>query len=224
MKSIFKYFTIALLAGFACKESAQAQSQTQVLGNLVQQQNNNFDMRDRNQTMVVWLVNNYDYNYKYDFVVTMKDGSKKTVKSKIYSDNKALKTYLLFEDKKLPKSDSNRMQKIYSSQTLSIERDLGNLDVGEGTMKGLATDSCWMFKVISGPLNAYSFLSLQDDGQTFNPSSLVGVQKGDNGPIVPLDTKNMAQLVDMRDDILEYIKNGQYYKAIKKYNGDTTIK
>jgi len=166
-------------------------------------------------------------NLKYNFIVTMADSSKKEVSSKIYSDTATHKTYLLFVDKSYPKSDPNRNKKIYPPQTLSIARNVAG--PGPGFIRadyvpppprffnGIAKDSCWMFKVISGSINAYSCLSEEGDAQTFDPSTIVGIQLN-NGPIEKFNEENLKNMVGQDIDALENIQKKNYYKAIKKYN------
>ncbi|WP_176851957.1 hypothetical protein [Mucilaginibacter sp. OK268] len=166
-------------------------------------------------------------NLKYNFIVTMADSSKKEVSSKIYSDTATHKTYLLFVDKSVPKSDPNRNKKIYPSQTVSIARDVAGPGPGFNRadyvappprfFNGIAKDSCWMFKVISGPINAYSCLSEEGDTQIFDPSTIVGIQLN-NGAIEKFNEENLKNMVGQDIDALENIQKKNYYKAIKKYN------
>jgi hypothetical protein len=158
---------------------------------------------------------NYLYNEKYTFNVVLKDGSRKEVKSKIYADTVLHKHYLLLIDKKFSKSDTaHRNQKIYADQTSNISRTT----LSDDTIKGMANDSCWMFKVISGPITAYSCLS-EPDGQYFDDSSIVGIQLN-GGQIVKYNEVNLKQMVGDDINALENIQRKNYFKAIKKYNRD----
>jgi hypothetical protein len=169
----------------------------------------------------------YVYNEKYDFMVTMLDGSKKLVRSKIYVDTATDKNYLLLVNKNLPKTDPNRNQKIYPSQTLSIDRDVtpGGINIDDPPPEkkvyftGIAKDSCWMFKVLSGPITVYSYLT-EHNSQLFDPVSIVGIQFHD-GPIVAFNAENLKAIIGQDDlDALEIIQHENYYRAIKKYNRD----
>lgn len=162
-------------------------------------------------------------NKKHNFVVMMMDGTKRTVKSHIYHDKALKKTYLLFINKRYKRSDSNRYQKIYPSQTIYIGRDV-SADVNTGTGQapyiiGNATDSCWMFKVISGPINAYSCLSEMEGEEYFAPGSIVAIQLND-GDVVPYNQKNLRQMVANDPKALRAIENQNYFRAIEKYNKD----
>ncbi|MEO3403464.1 hypothetical protein AAFN85_06155 [Mucilaginibacter sp. CAU 1740] len=159
------------------------------------------------------------YNPKYTFTVTMADGTTKEVSSKIYADTAVHKNYLLFVDKTLAKKDSNRNQKIYPQQTKTISRVLSPYEdakVPANNFKGIAKDSCWMFKVVKGQISAYSLLS-EEDGVDFDQSTLVGIQLN-NGEIIKFNEANLKAMVGNDADALEKIQKKDYIKAIKKYN------
>lgn len=190
----------------------------------------NMDMQmQMNMNMRMWARgDNTNLNPKHTFMVTMADGSKKEAYSRIYADTVAHKSYLLLEDKSLPKSDSNRVRKIYPQQTMAIVR---NMALAPSIIKradfptepryytGIAKDSCWMFKVISGPVSAYSLLS-EEEGQTFNPGTIVGIQLND-GPIVRCTEENLKAMVGQDAEAMEKILDKNYLKAIKKFNRNT---
>jgi hypothetical protein len=156
---------------------------------------------------------NYATNLKYKFKVTFKDGSVKEVKSKIYPDTVKHANYLLFEDKTLPKTDSNRHQKIYAKQTLNISRSSFN----DAEITGIATDSCWLFKVVSGKINAYSYLSETDMVEDF---TLVGFQVGDKGNIQKLVPATLEPVIKTDEKAYKAFLKKDYYRAIEKYNRD----
>jgi len=169
-----------------------------------------------------------DYNISYTFVVTMKDGTKKEVDSKIYNDTIVKKNYLLLVDKSFKRSDTNRYKKIYPAQTISIARNVaapGDVIHKNAVQpppvyfKGMPSDSCWMFKVVAGPISAYSYLSEQEDDQVFNPYAVVAIQLND-GPLMPLTDENLKQMVGQDINALEDIQKKNYFRAIKKYNKD----
>ena len=174
--------------------------------------------------MMANLNGNNAYNRKYTFTVTFKDSSTKQIKSRFYRDTTVKKNYLLFVDKSYPRSDSNRNKKIYPSQTINISREIVteivSVDRRGGKVRsiafnGIPSDSCWMFKVVSGPINAYSYLSETDEFTS--PESMVGIQL-DGGPIVKCDADNLKKMVGIDSDALKQINKKNYYKAIKKYN------
>jgi hypothetical protein len=167
-----------------------------------------------------------DGNLKYKFFVTMADSSRKEVTSTILIDKSTHKNYLLYVDKSLPKGDTNRNQRIYPNQTISIERSSPLVvdlrapvknTAREKFYKGIAKDSCWMFKVLSGDINVYAYLSFETD-RGFDEGTIVGIQLHDDGPIVKCTEENLKQMVGNDIDALENIQQKKYVKAIKKYN------
>ena len=166
---------------------------------------------------------NYSYNKEVDYLVTMLDGSQKTVHSSIYIDTTTNKNYLEVVDKILKKTDTNRIKRIYPAQTLSIGRDLAILFYSDDPrhktyFTGMAKDSCWMFKVETGAINAYSYLS-EHPGTNFNPYSIVGIQLGD-GPIIKYTVENLKVMVGDNINALELIQRENNYRAIKRFNKD----
>jgi len=157
-------------------------------------------------------------DYKHTYQVVLRDSSKIEADSKIWDDVVLHKSYILYIDKKYPKSDhEHRERKIYPNETLNISRIGVDSRDYDATLTGIATDSCWMFQVISGSINAYSYLSEQND--MFNPVTIVGIQKGD-GIIHPYNPKNLQQMILGDYDALKDFDNQKYVDAIKKYNRD----
>ena len=161
---------------------------------------------------------NLETNVKYNFKVTMKDSSKQEVSSKIYLDTTLHKNYLILENKKLAKSDSLRKRRIYPGQTLNISRDVvGGFYNTRSAITGMANDSCWLFKVISGSsINVYSFLSVGEGGD-FEPVTVAAIQQN-NGPIVKVNPKSLEAMITGDDDAVKALINKNYLKAIKIYN------
>lgn len=76
----------------------------------------------------------------------MKDSTEMDVESKIYGDEKLKKKLFAESKQKSPGKDSNRNERIYINETISITRQE---EVGKAIiMTGLATDSA---KTITGP-------------------------------------------------------------------------
>ncbi|MGZ3926110.1 MAG: hypothetical protein ACXVJG_04075, partial [Mucilaginibacter sp.] len=99
------------------------------------------------------------------------------------------------------------------NQTLSISRPLFE----EKLLTGIATDSCWLFKVVTGKINAYSYLSEIDmvDGFT-----LVGFQTGDNPNIQKLTPEALEPIIKNDEKAYKAFLKKDYYKAIEKFNKD----
>jgi len=223
MKPLYTCLTLVLLTLFTRQVSAQnMNARMNAVNNMWNKQFTQSQMQMQMQNrmnMSFFNQKNGSYNYDYVYVITMADSSKRQVYSKIYLDTARHKNYLLFLDRNLPKTDPNKIKKIYANETLSIERNLaGGGVIDDKWYKGVAKDSCWMFKVISGPINAYSVLS-EEDGSKFMPETLVGIQKGD-GPILQVSAENLMPMVEQNADAFGYAKTKNYYEAIKKYNQD----
>ncbi|MBB6111128.1 hypothetical protein SAMN05421821_110147 [Mucilaginibacter lappiensis] len=212
MKPLYTYLTVTLFTLFTMQAFAQNMN---AVNNMLNRQNMQFNMQMQMQ-MNMMMLNRNQSNYQFNYLVTMKDSSQIFVHSKIYSDTARHKTYLIFVDKSYSKRDTNRSKKIYVSQTLSIARNLGGNGSPDEWYKGMAKDSCWMFKAISGFINAYSMLS-QTDNSNFDAFTLVAIQKGD-GPVIKLTADNLKLMVGQDVYALENIQKKNYYKAIKKYN------
>jgi hypothetical protein len=74
-------------------------------------------------------------------------------------------------------------------------------------------DSIWLFKVVSGAINAYSLLPKTD--RRF----IVGVQKGDDAPIIPLTKENVLVMIETSRRARKLVDEGRLVDAVKAYNG-----
>jgi hypothetical protein len=159
---------------------------------------------------------------EYNFIVTLRDSTTLTLNSAIYIDSVSKKRFIVLVDKQYKKSDSNRYKKIYPSQTRGlvcvVKPKNAEFDQPGFYLPGKLTDSCWMFKAITGEITAYSDVC-EEDGVNFDRSTIVGIQLKD-GPIVKYNEDNLKQMVGQDINALEAIQNKNYYKAIKKYNRD----
>jgi len=154
---------------------------------------------------------------EYDFVVTLRDSTKKEVKSAIYIDSVSKKRFIVLVDKKYKKTDTNRYKKIYAGQTLAISREYYESNsFNARKITGRANDSCWMFKVISGPISVYSS-SCEEDEYDFNQFSFIGLQLN-NGPIINFSVENLKTMVGTDIEALKSIEEKNLTKAVKKYN------
>ncbi|MFC5284234.1 hypothetical protein [Pedobacter alpinus] len=202
-------FAIALKTATAQVPAAYQGSYNRMMSqqNLIMANRNMMNMMmNRN-----WLNNaNYLNNPIYDFKVTGLDDSVKTIRSKIYTDTTLHKTYLLTVNKKLPKNAAGRETRTYVNETKSISRE----SPYEGLTTGLATDSCWQFKVISGKINAYSFLSETSYISTYNLSAF---QLGD-GLIQAFNTKELEKIISFNKRAKKAFDKKDYYKAILLFN------
>jgi len=158
---------------------------------------------------------------EYDFVVTLRDSTKKEVTSAIYTDSVSRKRFIILVDKKFNKSDTNRYKKIFPAQTLNltcvlIPRDDDN-NVPGNYLQGKPADTCWMFKAFKGRLTAYSYTI--NDGP-FDTSMITGIQLND-GPILKFTKENLKTMVGHDAKVLELIEDGKDIRAIKRFNRDS---
>lgn len=147
----------------------------------------------------------------YNFRVFFKDSTKMFVTSFIYADSAKRSFYIIAEDRSLPEKDPKRTQKIYPVETASIIQfnDSGNLT-------GVPTDSCWLFKVISGKISVYSQIpkakGLKNDMIT---ASQVG-----NGPVDKFYPLVLYPIIKEDHAALNEWSKEAFINAIKKYNKD----
>jgi hypothetical protein len=160
----------------------------------------------------------YGYNYKsdylvnpkYEYFVVLKDSSQLKVKSKIWSDTVKHVNYVVYENKSVSKSDSDRKRNILPSETISIMR----FDRTTGSdITGIASDSCWLFKVVKGKINIYSFLSETEIDSEY----ITAIQVGD-GPIEALNEDQLRTLMQDNKKALKFLDKKNYYNAILRYN------
>jgi hypothetical protein len=141
---------------------------------------------------------------KYDLTVTMMDGSVKQVKSKIYADSLKNKSYLIFTE------TNGQSRKIYTGETSKISAVGSN-----GIIDGFVTDSCWLFPVVKGKINAYSFFPA-----TGSPFSLLAIQMG-NSPVISFSPQLIEAYVKGDDKAYRYYLKKDYWKSIIQFNDST---
>jgi len=159
----------------------------------------------------------FDYleNPTYTFQVKLKNDSLLEVKSKIYADTATHKSYLIYKNKKLDRDDPNREQKIYAYQTVKISRYVGQVEDDPGYyITGMATDTCWLFKVATGKINIYSHLS---GASELNNLYLRAFQVGD-GPIQKIDSAALVSIIKDNPKAMKAFKKKDYYTAIDRFN------
>ena len=154
----------------------------------------------------------YLANPACDFILLLKDSTQLKVRSKVHSDTTLKKNYLVFVNKDTRRSDSNRKRMIFPEETLKITR----VDLSPGVM-GTPTDSCWLFKVVTGKINAYSFLP---ENYALTSDHLTAMQVGD-GPIEPITTERLRALMAGDEKALKALYKKDVYKAITKFNASS---
>jgi len=203
------YFLFVFLISFASTLNAQVPPQHQAAVNQVR--------RDHSMAHSRMMDRPYNYrnpneraNPKYHFTVLFKDGSSAEVSSKIYFDKQTNKYYLL-KDKEPRKSDSTSPSRIYANQTRNISR---LFTVDKIKVEGIATDSCWLFKVLSGKINAYSEYS---DIVGIDATYIVAY-KTETGSIEPLIPEKLEPLISINEKAHKFFKRKDYYSAIERFN------
>jgi len=76
---------------------------------------------------------------------------------------------------------------------------------------GIPTDSCWLFKVVEGRINGYSYLASE------SAEYLSAFQVGD-GEILPLTKENLLPIVKDDPKRVKWVEKGGLGKAIVHYN------
>jgi hypothetical protein len=139
------------------------------------------------------------YSRPYIFTVVFKDSTKISKLSKIDEHNGQ---FFLAIDQ------PGEMRAIQPSETLELSR----YSEQDGIYKGMATDSCWLFKVEEGKINLYSVLPENES------RFVVALQRGDDGPILPLTIANVKEAIKDDEELLEKLNEKKLVGALMKYN------
>ena len=208
----FRVYIVVFICAFVSVGSQAQVPSISEINRAVSQANMHMRFIDMHMFHQNWLYNaDYLLNEAYDFNVIMKDGSSESVISKIYSDTSLRKSYLVKKNKNWKKKELEKETKIYVDQTREISRVNSYLNT---TVRGLATDSCWQFKILEGPISAYSFLSEITGANTLH----INAYSVGNGPILPFLAKELKKYISEVPQALSVFEKEDYYKAIKIYN------
>lgn len=200
MQKLYSFITIILLVPcIGNKVWAQAGVGAMYIGDYSKMSSKDAMDKDMETGNWIYRLNNLK-NIKYNFTVVMRDNSVKQVHSKIYADSIRNQSYLI----------DDSQQKIYCAQTKRISRINGS-----DALTGIATDSCWLFKVVSGQLNAYSQLS---ETAGINSFYIMDIQVGD-GEIQRFTPELLESIINGDPKSKKAFVKKDYYKAIEKYNG-----
>ena len=107
----------------------------------------------------------------YEFNAVLKNGEQKIVKSKINLQDSV---------HSLSYKENGEKKKLLPTETTEIYR----FTQGGKKITGIATDSCWLFKVVEGKINGYSFLSAES-------SEYLSAFQLEEGEILPLTKDNL---------------------------------
>jgi hypothetical protein len=145
-----------------------------------------------------YYYNRGNISYKYEFTVILKNDDKLTFKSKIgLSDSIHSLTY----------KEAGEKRKILPLDTKEVFR----FTTSGKRITGIPTDSCWLFKVVEGKINGYSFLA------TEGAEHLSAFQVGD-GEILPLTKDNLMPIVLDDPRRVKWVERGKLGKVIADFN------
>lgn len=143
---------------------------------------------------------NRNWGYKHKFFVDMKDGRQLMVYNIIDRSDSIAKLVLVNETDSIvirPADTKLIVTMVYRTN----ER-----------LEGIPADTTWLFQTVKGKINGYSPLAEKNE-------YVFAIQKGDDGPIVPLTKANLVDLVGTTDPkILKLIEKEKFVNAIKTYN------
>jgi hypothetical protein len=146
---------------------------------------------------------------KFFFKVMMKDSIVKEVKSFIFFDTARKQTYIKHVNKSLAKSDSNRNEKIYCSDVIEVMAGAGS---AARLLQGTITDSCWLFKTLTGNINVYS--TYPEDNMNY---SVAAIQLG-MGKIEQFDPEKLKLIITGNEKAIKQLNKKNYFNAIEKFN------
>ncbi len=228
-RSTIFFFTIIILSGLSTYD---AYAQYPGMAAFRAQQNQQFMTQQMNMQMQMNLSRNWRKNagQGLGYVVALKNGDVKKIKSFMYLDTVLHKNFLVFVDKKFPKSDTiHRFQKIYPDQTSYITAMVTDNQGYEDTRAGMPTDSGWSIKVVRGAINIYaksgSYLTVVGTPvfgapkMDFDAAEIIGIQLND-GPVEKLSKENVLKIVTGNTKATEYVEKKGLYEAVKRYNND----
>ncbi|MDB4920796.1 hypothetical protein [Mucilaginibacter sp.] len=215
------FFSEASLAQFPGMQQVRTQMNNQFINqqmNMMMRMNMSMRSRASNSSKIPGAENEYTYK------VVMKDGPQQTITSYIYFDTLQKKSYLLLVDKRYPRSDTaHRKVKIYSTQTISISRDVTPSNPDDSAKQvwfdGMATDSCWLFHAIKGKINLYSFVSEFGNSYLFDPSTIAAVQYG-TSVMGKFEPDALKAFIGNDEKAMKYFDKKDYFDAVKRYNKD----
>jgi hypothetical protein len=150
-------------------------------------------------------------NYPKEYRLKMLDSSLLFIRSKIYSDDNVHNDHIILENKKLSKSDSNRIRKIFPRETLNIVYH----DTKNGTiMTGIPADSCWLFLAETGRLKLYTCYTPADilDVESINAFQV------DEGPIQKWDLDKLKEVIAGNEKALKAFDQKRYVRAVRRFN------
>ncbi|WP_205503297.1 hypothetical protein [Rufibacter psychrotolerans] len=207
-----KTLLLLTLAAFGLAPTLQAQDMRAVNAALSRHNLHDLQMRQMQQMTYLSMSRSSGalYNPKAVYMVLLQDSTVKEVKSKMLFDERK-RSYLELEDKTLKKTDPRRVQRIYPTDTRSIYKIDMN---GNPSPLGQPADSCWLFKVVHGKVNGYSFLPATAN---LHSGYLKFVQKGD-GALEKVDKEVIKSMLSDNHKAVMLVYDDKFYDALVEYN------
>lgn len=137
---------------------------------------------------------------KYEFRVVLNNDSTFVTKTRINLSQKG--------DNSITVKQKHGKKQIFPNDTKYIMR----VTLDNKILKGIAADSCWLFKIVQGEISSYSFLA--EEIQMY----VIAIQAGDDGPIIPLTKENLMPLVVSDEKAYELAKKNKLHRALNRYN------
>lgn len=164
-----------------------------------------------NSFMMNNMINHFNYQGvsfgNHFFVVELNDSTIIKVFGTIRPDSSI--QYLQWKDKTVKRNDTGRIKKIYPYQTKEITR----IDQNSPQLTGFSTDTCWLFKAISGKITCYSPVADDDLMKDF----IFYIQKN-NGPLIKMTPDNLESMLSGNEKALNLFGKKKYERAIAVFN------
>ena len=106
----------------------------------------------------------------------------------------------------IKKKKERRIVKPFETKFVKFTNARGELYIG------IPKDTCWLFKIHSGRINAYSYLPEVDD------IHIRAIQKGGE-EIVPYTKAYVLKMVESNKEAMKYAEKGKLHEALCAYNG-----
>ncbi len=218
---LFLFCTNNLFAQYPGMGAFRAQQSQQFINHQTQMMNN----------LRLMTNSRYSSYQELEYQVQYKDSAIKKVTSYMFYDTLTKKSFLIYVNKKFPKSDTlHRYEKIYPENTLKILAPITLERYGEKievNIEGMANDTCWVFKVLAGSISLHGkstdYLFYYNSQFSFEaeiiPSLIVGIQLKD-GPILKYNLENLTNFMADNQKCLKLLQNKKFFKAINRYNAD----
>lgn len=136
---------------------------------------------------------------KLSYSIVLKDSTKIVASGKI-GDHKG--NFFLYVD------NETMTRSIRPNETLSVTY----MPKKGVPLVGIPTDSCWVFKMIEGPVNLYSVTPQELD------QFVIYIQQGNDGAMMKATKGNFRKLLKNDQSIQVDINTNQFRSAVKKHN------